>query len=549
MKTLLRTLAFVVFISSSLTALQAQAEQFAKYKCVASGESAEIVIETRERLNARSIKSSTFDVLIDFDKNIVNFLNNESYRFSFVSNFILEKATESEFFLDGYERGGGMSFDLSESSYTLKINRKNGDFYFLKSWDLNFKSYKVIELNGICSLNQQELRFNLKKAFEKKSFGFGEIFIEPQFQIAWDFSDGSAAVQVRDNGVLRFGHINKKGEVVVPFNYDFVRNFKEGYAGACTQDVDKKCGYIDKKGNWVIEPIFSEVWDFNDGVASVKIGSENTFINFKTGKESIEGGRKAAYINKKGEILMNRFFDQAFGFSEGLGSVGNGAHRELLWGYIDKTGEQVIPMKFGPGLISAVGNFINGIAPALYGHWENGKYGYINKYGNFIIPPIYKTADDFSEGKASVCRIKKKNTYNKADGYPDINQKYECSFIDNTGKVLFPFREYFYGKFSDGLATACHRVWYLSSSRPSCGFIDASGKMIISQKFVNVGNFNNGYAKVSVSLKPSLWGLINKNGTFVIKPIYSDLGDVSDGLISFRMGDEYAGKWGYLWAQ
>jgi hypothetical protein len=541
MKTLLRNLGFIIFISMSLTTLQAEARQFVKYSCIASGESAEIVIETRERLNARSLKSSTFDVLIDFDTNNVNFLNNESYRFSFVSNFILEKTTEEEFFLKGYETNDKISYDL-------KINRKNGDLYFLKSWDLESKSYRVIELKGVCSLNQQQLKFSLKKALEKQSYKFGEIFIEPQFDTAWDFSEGSAAVRVRDNGLRKFGHINRNGDALIPFDYEFVRNFKEGYAGACIKDVEEKCGYIDKKGNWVIEPNYSEVWDFNDGVSSVTIGSENTFINVKTGKESTEGGRKTAYIDKKGEILMNRFFDRAYGFSEGLGSVGNGAKRELLWGYVDKTGEQVIPMKFGPGLISAVGKFVDGIAPALHGHWLNGKYGYINKSGSFIIPPIYQAASDFSEGKASVCRLMNQRK-GKDEITFDIDKKYECSYIDKTGKALFPFRQYYYGEFRNGLATACSRDTYLSFSQPSCGFIDATGKMVISKKFVQVENFNNGYARVSISSKPSLWGLINKKGEFVIKPIYSALGDVSEGLISFRLGDDHAGKWGYLWAQ
>jgi hypothetical protein len=542
MKTLFRNLWFIAFASIALTSSNAYSRQFVKYKCLASGENAEIVIETRERLNVQPLKSSTFDVLIDFDKNRVHFLNNESYRFSFVSNFILENVTEEEFVLKGYEAADKISYDL-------KINRKNGELYFLKSWDLELKSYKIIELKGICSPNQQELKFSLKKPSEKKSIRFGEVFIEPQFNIAWDFNDGSAAVQVRDNGVLKFGHIDKNGDVVIPFNYDFVRNFSEEYAGACVKDVENKCGYIDKKGNWVIEPYYNEVWDFSDGVASVKIGSVNTFINVKTGKERIEGGQKTAYINKKGEILMNRFFDRAYGFSEGLGSVGNGSDRELLWGYIDKAGEQVIPMKFGPGLISAVGKFVDGIAPALHGHWSNGKYGYINKSGSFIVPPIYKTAGDFSEGKASVCRLKKRHKDKKDNIYPEVDEKYECSYIDRKGKVLFPFRQYFFGDFRNGLASACHRDTYYYFSQPSCGFIDANGNMVIGERFIQVGDFTNGYARVSVSSKPNLWGLINKKGDFVIKPIFTELGDVREGLISFKVGDDFSGKWGYLWAQ
>jgi len=542
MKNPLRHLTLFVFISIALTSVQVQARQFVKYKCHAGGESAEIVIDTRERTNARPLKNSTFELLIDFDKNNINFLNNESYRFGFASNEIMEKSSKEEFFLKGYE-------PVSSVSYDLKINRKNGDFYFLRKWDSNFKSYKVIELKGICSVVQEELKISLKSSFPNKTYKFGEIFIEPQFKNTWGFKEGYAAVWVRENGVVKAGHINKNGDVVVPFNFDYVRNFNDEYAGACIKDVDTKCGYIDKKGRWVIEPYYSDVWDFKDGIASVTIGTLNTLINNKTGLVSNEGGEKTAYINKNGEILMSRFFNRAYGFSEGLGSVGNGAGEEILWGYVDKKGEQVIPFKFGPGLVSAVGSFSDGIAPALNGHWRSGKYGYINKVGNFIIPPIYETASDFSEGKAAVCRLVKQPKENEDNIFSAIDKKYECSYIDKTGKVLFPFRQYYFGEFRNGLASACHRGTYLSFAQPSCGFIDSKGNMVISEKFIQVENFTNGYARVSVSSKPSLWGLINKKGDFVIKPIYSGLGDVSEGLISFRVGDDYAGKWGYLWAQ
>jgi hypothetical protein len=103
MKKLLRYLGCFVLISTALTSTQVEARQFVKYKCLARGESAEIVIDTRERINARLFKNSTFDLLIDFDKNNVDFLNNESYRIKFISNEIMEETSKEEFFLKGYE--------------------------------------------------------------------------------------------------------------------------------------------------------------------------------------------------------------------------------------------------------------------------------------------------------------------------------------------------------------------------------------------------------------------------------------------------------------
>jgi hypothetical protein len=130
-----------------------------------------------------------------------------------------------------------------------------------------------------------------------------------------------------------------------------------------------------------------------------------------------------------------------------------------------------------------------------------------------------------------------------------IFDKVECSFIDKNGKILFPYQQYYYGNFSGGLASACRRDTYLDFSSPSCGYINAVGKLVIGEKFVRAEDFVNGYAKVAVSSKPYLWGLINSNGKFVIQPLYSDLGNVSEGLVAFKVGDDYSGKWGYLYAR
>ncbi|PSO65063.1 MAG: hypothetical protein BRC36_04695 [Cyanobacteria bacterium QH_2_48_84] len=53
-------------------------------------------------------------------------------------------------------------------------------------------------------------------------------------------------------------------------------------------------------------------------------------------------GQRGGYIDKTGEIVINRQFDYAGEFSEGLAMVKVGDK----WGYIDKTGEMVINPQF-----------------------------------------------------------------------------------------------------------------------------------------------------------------------------------------------------------
>ena len=93
----------------------------------------------------------------------------------------------------------------------------------------------------------------------------GQIVIdatENDYSSAWDFSDGLAAVK-RDG---KIGFINAQNEVVIPFQFertslcdmDIYFMFHEEY---CSMTIaDGKVGLIDKRGEWVVEPIYDELW-------------------------------------------------------------------------------------------------------------------------------------------------------------------------------------------------------------------------------------------------------------------------------------------------
>ena len=65
---------------------------------------------------------------------------------------------------------------------------------------------------------------------------------------------------VRDNG--SFGYINKKGDLVIQPQFDKASSFSGKYAAAMK---DKKWGVINTSGEWVIQPEYDRVKDFNSG--------------------------------------------------------------------------------------------------------------------------------------------------------------------------------------------------------------------------------------------------------------------------------------------
>ena len=198
-------------------------------------------------------------------------------------------------------------------------------------------------------------------------------------------------------------------------------------------------------------------------------------------------------------------------FSEGLASVAiqigtqkNGT-AIVRWGFIDKTGKEVIPCQYdyydntnrgyrvGP-------SFSEGLVAVLD---ENNKWGFIDKTGKVVIPFQYTLARNFSEGLAAVY----------------LNGK--CGFIDKTGKVVIPFQYTSAGNFSEGLAAV-----YLNSE---CGFIDKTGKVAIPFQYTSAGNFSEGLAAVEDT--NGQWGYIDKTGKEVIPREYAYVGDFSEGLV------------------
>ena len=77
------------------------------------------------------------------------------------------------------------------------------------------------------------------------------------------FSDG--LVSIYKDG--KYGVIDKKGNIVINFEYDNIGDFSEDLFSA---GKDNKYGYIDKEGNVVIDFQYNFTGEFSEGLASVK---------------------------------------------------------------------------------------------------------------------------------------------------------------------------------------------------------------------------------------------------------------------------------------
>ncbi|MBV9957180.1 MAG: WG repeat-containing protein, partial [Acidobacteria bacterium] len=112
----------------------------------------------------------------------------------------------------------------------------------------------------------------------------GAVVIEPQYDDAWEFSEGLAYVKAGN----RRGVIDRSGKMVVELTQvDFASPFTEGLASVQTGGTQPRRGFIDKTGKLVIAPQFDSVESFGEGLAVVMIDRKYGFID-KTGKVVIE---------------------------------------------------------------------------------------------------------------------------------------------------------------------------------------------------------------------------------------------------------------------
>ena len=298
----------------------------------------------------------------------------------------------------------------------------------------------------------------------------GRMVIEPMFDKAQNFSDGMSRIMAPDG---RYGFIDESGRQIIPPCLEEAGSFSDGLA---TATIDGQNCYIDKSGRVVLYSQHEVNGPFYDGLAMVRSASDKNrmcaFID-KTGAyviKPVEGNLRFAwrfteglawfeiprtnkwgYINRSGGVAIDAKFDDYAGeFSEGLA--------EVRLGWIDRSGHYVISAEDYDFEMHPEGKFSEGLAPfsSRFGKrrgfvdksgeivldfscyagihefaeglarvtvlMEDGsyKYGFIDKSGLEVIPPIYDSAWDFVDGLAEI-------EMNGMPGY--INKKGETVYL------------------------------------------------------------------------------------------------------------------------
>ena len=186
----------------------------------------------------------------------------------------------------------------------------------------------------------------------------GNIVIEPVWSEIKEFraiGDKYLAEVIFDG---KHGFIDSKNNVVLLPEWEAVSAFNSN--GVClivnqTSASAYRFGLADAEGNILCEPTYiklgiaeSSTYEEDSVLSSPPAGPDPIFV--------IAANGKYGYINGRGELLVDTIYDNAKGFSEGLCAV----KKDGLWGYVDKTGTVVIQ----PEYVDAT-SFSNGTADVL----------------------------------------------------------------------------------------------------------------------------------------------------------------------------------------
>lgn len=225
----------------------------------------------------------------------------------------------------------------------------------------------------------------------------GTVAVPPRYDWVGPFSDNRAAVRV---GGL-FGFVDEDGREVVKPQYRIVDDYKFGFAQV---DVDGRSGLIDRDGQMVFAPKYG----FIEAIAPDRFRvSERRQLGGSAGNEDFSGSRTEVTASGIGfSSMLLEFGNAEIGVIDRSGqwiklpsapprefdkddpSI-RWAQRDKLWGLARTDGSWFVEPKF-----QQASPLTDDLARVMV----DGKVGFIDRTGNFIIAPTFDDAREFWPG-------------------------------------------------------------------------------------------------------------------------------------------------------
>lgn len=302
----------------------------------------------------------------------------------------------------------------------------------------------------------------------------------------------------------QYGYFDLEGKISINPQFQFATAFREDIALVRATGDDGKWGYIDKQGKYIINAIYTNATIFQEGLAWVV--TENS---------------APIAIDKKGDTKFTlKNAETVELFSEGLAAFSIPDSSSVIWGFVDKSGKQVINPQF-----AEVRQFTGGKCAVKN---KDGKWGYIDDEGKIVINYQFDNANDFIENKAVVYLGEKAGIIDN-DGKYILNPQFQHvdidgdmyaiwqddkgGWCDKDAKFLINPQFKSINKFGDSDLAAVESV-------DKYGYTDKDGKLKINSQFEEAWPFMGNVALVKSGDK---YGMIDLEGKYVVNPQFEGI--------------------------
>jgi hypothetical protein len=292
----------------------------------------------------------------------------------------------------------------------------------------------------------------------------GTVAVSPRYDWVGPFSDNRAAVRL---GGL-YGFVDEDGREIVKPQYRIVDDYKFGFAQV---DVDGKSGLIDRDGKMIIEPTYPFIeaigpdrfrvlevrqlggWVGGEDFSGVRSGSGGLSIFIAL--EPQYAPRGVIDISGRWVVPLGTWPSRAF--DEDDPSI-RWVRKDRLWGLARADGSWLIEPKFGDA-----DSLRDGLARVTV----DGKVGFIDRTGNFVIPPVFDKAWSFTRGFG--------RTAAERDGVFGV--------IDKTGSWVFQTNyQQVYSAIAFGTNGYPVFGWHFKKA-DRWGLLDLDGRMVLDADF------------------------------------------------------------------
>lgn len=447
--------------------------------------------------------------------------------------------------------------------------------------DLNEK-VGVLDKNGkiLIPANHESLDMESKGLIQAKKggkYGFfnysGALVISFIYESVNRIQSDVNRIQVKKDG--KWGIIDFKGKVIAPFEYDNIRSYMNGLVVATKDNKDR---YLDLNGKWKFNKTFDYAESFFEKV---------TFV----GKESADSEEmKFALIDNKGNLLSAyKYDDYEDLFYDGFSIIQVGEH----YGAVNYKGKEIVEPIFarveinsefytgestyiaimkspiqiydkeGKALLKDKYDFISEVEHEtifdLVQVGKNGLYGYVRlSTGREIIPCQFIEIQPYMFEEHEFIRVKSPdgygvwdlkrekllvpaqfekifdNEFSSSDGlfhvYKDDKQGVWNSKIN---KLIVPIQ--FDEVNNDVDVPRKFGIFFMGYNDDKWILFDEFGKIIIPKGSGNIPEIlvSDGQLYFVVyDNEKERFGLIGKDGTVILEPIYNEINGIKKGEVN-----------------